>query len=88
VLERFRADSVVTSVPGAIDAKATPEQIEHVATLLPDEWLAASATGSPEQCAARVRQELDYGADCVITHGATPDQLEPVIAAYRAAEAS
>lgn len=86
VLERFRADSVVTSVPGAIDAKATREQIEHVATLLPDEWLAASATGSPEQCASRVRQELEYGADCVITHGATPDQLAPVIAAYRAAE--
>jgi probable F420-dependent oxidoreductase len=88
VLQRFRDDPVVASVAGAIDAKATPEQIDHVSTLLPDEWLAASATGSPEQCAARVRKELEYGADCVITHGATPDELEPVIAAYRAAEGS
>lgn len=84
VLQHFREDSVVTSVAGAIDHKATPEQIEHVATLIPDEWLAASATGSPEQCAARVREEFGYGADCVITHGATPDQLVPVIDAYRA----
>jgi probable F420-dependent oxidoreductase len=86
VLQRFREDAVVTSVAGAIDAKATPEQIEHVATLIPDEWLAAAATGTPEQCAARVREELAYGADCVITHGATPDELAPVIAAYRATE--
>ena len=84
VLQRFREDSVVNSVAGAVDHKATPEQIEHVATLLPDEWLAASATGSPAQCAERVRKELEYGADCVITHGATPDELEPVIEAYRA----
>ncbi|WP_179475650.1 TIGR03857 family LLM class F420-dependent oxidoreductase [Mycolicibacterium vinylchloridicum] len=86
VLARFREDPVVTSVAGAIDAKATAEQIEHIATLIPDEWLGASATGSPTQCAARVRQELEFGADCVITHGATPAELEPVIKAYRAAE--
>jgi probable F420-dependent oxidoreductase len=83
VLQRFREDSIVASVAGAIDHKATPEQIEHVAMLLPDEWLAASATGSPAQCAERVRKELEYGADCVITHGATPDELHPVIEAYR-----
>ncbi len=86
VLQRFREDSVVTSVAGAIDHKATPEQIEHEATLLPDECLAPSATGSPTECAERVRKELEYGADRVITHGATPDELEPVIEAYRAGE--
>ncbi|MDZ7881443.1 MAG: TIGR03857 family LLM class F420-dependent oxidoreductase [Mycobacterium sp.] len=88
VLQRFRDDSVVSSVPGAIDHKATPEQIEHVATLLPDEWLSASATGSPHQCAERLRKEFEYGANCVITHGATPDQLVPVISAYRAIDAT
>ena len=35
VLQRFREDSVVTSIPGGIDHKATPEQIEHIATLIP-----------------------------------------------------
>ena len=53
VLERFRADEVVAGLPGAADAKATPEQLEHIATLIPDEWLEPAATGSPEQCAAR-----------------------------------
>ncbi|MEB3068046.1 TIGR03857 family LLM class F420-dependent oxidoreductase [[Mycobacterium] vasticus] len=83
VLQRFRADSVVTSIPGGIDAKATPAQIEHIATLIPQEWLAPAATGPAERCAQRIRDEFGYGADAVIMHGATPDELEPVVAAYR-----
>lgn len=83
VLQRFRQDPVVTSIPGGIDHKATGEQIEHIATLIPDEWLEPSATGSPEQCVARIRQEFDYGADALIMHGANPDELEPIVTAYR-----
>lgn len=86
VLTRFRADPVVQSVPGGIDHKADAEQIAHIATLIPDEWLAAAATGSPQQCAQRIRAERGYGADAVILHGATPDELEPVLAGYRAAD--
>ncbi|MCG7593797.1 TIGR03857 family LLM class F420-dependent oxidoreductase [Mycobacterium sp. PSTR-4-N] len=84
VLQRFRADAVVQSVAGGIDHKATADQIEHIATLIPDEWLEPAATGSAQQCATRVRAEFDYGADAVIMHGATPDELAPVVAAYRA----
>ncbi|KAA0109344.1 TIGR03857 family LLM class F420-dependent oxidoreductase [Mycolicibacterium sp. P1-5] len=83
VLERFRADSVVQSVGGGIDHKATAEQIEHIATLIPDDWLEPSATGSAQQCVDRIRKEFDYGADAVIMHGATPDELAPVVEAYR-----
>ena len=83
VLQRFRDDPVVQSVGGGIDHKATAEQIEHIATLIPDEWLEPSATGSATQCVDRVRKEFDYGADAVIMHGATPDELEPIIGAYR-----
>ena len=50
VLQRFRDDTVVQSIPGGIDHKATAEQIEHIATLIPDEWLEPSATGSAQQC--------------------------------------
>jgi probable F420-dependent oxidoreductase len=82
-LEHFRADPMISSFMGSIDGHATAEQIEHIATLIPAEWLEAAATGSPEQCAARVRQEFDYGADRVIMHGATPDELAPIVAAYR-----
>jgi probable F420-dependent oxidoreductase len=84
VLQRFRKDPVVTSVPGGIDHKATAEQIEHIATLIPDEWLEPSATGTAQQCVDRIRKEFDYGADAVIMHGATPAELEPIVAAYRA----
>ena len=88
VLERFRADDIVASVPGAIDAIATTVQLEHIATLLPDEWLAPAATGSPQQCAAAVAAQLDLGADGVILHGATPAELTSVVDAYRAATGS
>jgi len=83
VLQRFREDPVVTSIPGGIDHKATPEQIAHIATLLPDEWLEPAATGPASRCAQRIRAEFDYGADAVIMHGATPDELAPVVSAYR-----
>ena len=83
VLQRFRADEVVTSIGGGIDQKATAAQIEHIATLLPDEWLEPAATGTAQQCVDRIRREFDYGADAVILHGATPQELEPVVAAYR-----
>jgi probable F420-dependent oxidoreductase len=83
VLERFRSDSVVSGFLGGIDSSATVAQLEHIATLLPDEWLAASATGSPEQCVVAIRRQLDMGCNGVILHGATPTELEPIIAAYR-----
>jgi len=84
VLTRFRAADAVTSVGGAIDAVATPEQLARVRELLPDEWLAASATGTADDCAQRVLGQFDLGADGVILHGCTPAELEPVVAAYRA----
>ena len=85
VLQRFREAPVVASVGGAIDGKATTAQLEEIAELIPDDWLAPSATGSPEQCATAVRGQLDLGCDAVILHGATPDQLAPVVEAYRRA---
>ncbi len=83
VLERFRADPVVSSFPGAPDAKADTPTLEHVATLLPEEWLEPSATGPPERCAERVLRQFDLGVDGVIMHGATPSELAPVVEAYR-----
>jgi 5,10-methylenetetrahydromethanopterin reductase len=84
VLERFRADPIVGSVPGAIDAKADTATLEHITTLLPDAWLEAAATGSPQRCAERVLRQFELGVDGVIMHGATPTELAPVVDAYRA----
>jgi probable F420-dependent oxidoreductase len=85
VLARFRADSVVGSFRTAIDVDATTEQLEHIATLIPDEWLAPSAAGTAVDCAAAVRGQFTLGADAVILHGASPDELAPVVEAYATA---
>ena len=83
VLARFREDEVVRSVPGAIDGVADTAALEHIATLLPAEWLEPAAYGSADECARRVLRQLDLGVDGVIMHGATPAQLAPVAVAYR-----
>jgi 5,10-methylenetetrahydromethanopterin reductase len=82
-LAAFRADAVVQSVPGAIDAVATVEQLEHIQTLIPEAWLPA-AVGSAASCADRVLDQLAAGADGVILHGSAPAELEPVVQAYAA----
>ncbi len=84
VLERFRADPFVAGFRGAIDNTATTAELEHVATLIPAEWLSAAGLGSPDDCAAAVLRQMDLGADSVIIHGATPQELAPMVEAYRA----
>jgi len=74
--------TVVSGFAGALDDKASTEQLEHVATLIPDEWLAPSATGSPAQCVRAIREQLAIGADGVILHGASPADLAPVVEEY------
>jgi probable F420-dependent oxidoreductase len=82
-LERFRSDELVASFAGGFDQTATTEQLEHVATLIPDEWLAPAATGTPEQCVDAICGQFDLGCDGVILHGATPAELAPIVDAYR-----
>src|ERR1700712_1524551 len=80
---RFRADPVVQSIHGAIDSLATTEQLEHIGSLFPPEWLTSAAIGTPEECAALVANQFKLGVDGVIMHGATPQELAPVVEAYR-----
>jgi len=82
VLKRFREDEFVRTFPGALDAKGTTEDLERVAPLIPAEWLAPSAQGSPEQCVAAIKNQFALGCDGVIMHGATPAELEPIVRAY------
>lgn len=84
VLERFRADPLVGSFQGGIDQLATTEQLEQIAELIPEEWLAPSATGSADQCVDAIEGQLALGCDGVILHGATPDELAPIVETYRA----
>jgi len=84
VLQKFRDDSFVANFKrGALDQLATTEELEHIATLIPEEWLAPAATGTPEQCVAAVRGQFDLGCDGVILHGASPSDLRPIVEEYR-----
>lgn len=83
ILARFRADALVAGFSGrAIDATATVGELEAIAELIPAEWLAAAAVGTPEQCVATIRTQFALGADGVILHGASPRELEPIVEAY------
>jgi 5,10-methylenetetrahydromethanopterin reductase len=84
VLDRFRSDPFVKEFTGAFDARATTGDLEYLSTILPAEWMAAAATGTARQCTESILRQFDLGADSVILHGATPVELEPILAAYRA----
>ena len=85
-LQRFRSDELVSSYSGAFDQVGTTEQLEYLRDkVIPAHWLAASITGSARSCAEQVRDQFGAtGVDSIILHGATPTQLAPVVAEYRA----
>lgn len=84
-LQRFRDDELVQGYPGAFDAIGTVEELRHLRDdVFPAEWLAAAATGTPSECAARIADQFAAGADSVVLHGATPTELKPVLDAWAA----
>ncbi len=54
--------------PGARSTPATTEELGQIAELIPDEWLAASATPKAPSSAAVVAAQFDPGADSVVLH--------------------
>jgi probable F420-dependent oxidoreductase len=84
ILKRFREAPIIAQFKGWVDAKASPSELEQIAELIPAEWLAPSATGTPEQCAQKILGQFDLGVDGVILHGATPQELVPILPAYAA----
>ena len=81
VLERFRASDVVRSMPGGIDQVATLDQLKEIRELIPDEWLPA-ATGTPGECAERFVDQFKAGANGIIVHACTPQELAPILVDY------
>jgi probable F420-dependent oxidoreductase len=83
-LERFRAHPIVQSYGSVmLDGKATVAELETLADVIPAEWLAPAAYGSPEQCAAAVARQRELGADAVILHGVEARDLTKIVSAYR-----
>jgi len=83
ILKEFRANKFVKNFQGALDQKATTEELELVAELIPQQWLAAAAIGSSESCVKAIQHQFDLGCDGVILHGASPTELAPIIECYR-----
>ena len=82
ILEEFRNNSMISSMPGGIDSVASLDQLEKISALIPDEWLTA-ACGTAADCAQAWKQQLANGADGVVIHGSTPTEFAPVVEAYR-----
>jgi probable F420-dependent oxidoreductase len=81
-LKQLRDHPQVSGVKGAADFKRTRDQLTGAATVLPAEWLdSATAVGTPDECVARFREYFAAGADELVLHGSTPDQLPAVISA-------
>jgi probable F420-dependent oxidoreductase len=80
-LEKFRKSESVRAIPGAIDSLATLEQLRAIRELIPAAWLPAAA-GSPEQCARRIADQFEAGADGVILHASLPHEAAPALEAW------
>jgi len=80
-LASFRSHAIVRGMPGAIDAIASLDQLREIRELMLEEWLPA-AIGSPTQCAQRIADQLDAGADGVILHASLPHEAAPAVEAY------
>lgn len=83
VLKKFRQDPFVAGFQGAIDQKATTQELELVAELIPEQWLAPAATGSTKQCVSAILNQFELGADSIILHGASPAEIAPIVEEYR-----
>jgi 5,10-methylenetetrahydromethanopterin reductase len=81
VLERFRKHDLVSQRAGSIDSTATLDELREIEKLIPPDWLPA-ATGNAARCAERIADQFRAGADGVILHASTPDELAPVLEAY------
>jgi alkanesulfonate monooxygenase SsuD/methylene tetrahydromethanopterin reductase-like flavin-dependent oxidoreductase (luciferase family) len=86
VWERIKQSELFTdaATAGPIDASASFETLQRIAELIPAEWLDSVAKGSPKECAKTIARQYDLGTHSVIMHGASPQELEPVVQAYRA----
>jgi probable F420-dependent oxidoreductase len=81
-LDDLRSHPQLTGIRGAADSVRTRDQLTEAADALPREWLtSASAVGSPQECARRLDDFIRAGADELVLHGSTPDQLGDVVRA-------
>ncbi len=83
VLAELRAHPALKALHeagGLADQAFTLQQLGEVAKVLPESWLATGAAlGTNSECAARLRDYLDAGADEIVLHGNAPLAMEGLI---------
>ncbi|WP_330256234.1 TIGR03857 family LLM class F420-dependent oxidoreductase [Nocardia sp. NBC_00565] len=81
-LADIRDHPLLAGVRGAADSVLERDQLVEVARVLPEQWVrGAAALGTPSECWAMFERYRDSGADELVLHGSTPDQLEDVVGA-------
>jgi probable F420-dependent oxidoreductase len=78
-LAALRAHPHLAGLRGAADSVRTREELTEVAESVPVDWIrSASAVGSAADCRRTFDRYRDAGADELVLHGSTPDQLGPL----------
>ena len=75
-LTRLRSHPRLAGVKGSADSVLTREQLVDVVSALPAQWIGeAAAVGSARACFDVFECYREAGADEIVLHGSTPDQL-------------
>jgi len=85
-LARYRSNPTLSAL-GELQADKALSRAElvEVSHSLPGDWLSSSsATGTAAQCAARLAEYLDAGADELVLHGTTAEHLSSLVASFAA----
>lgn len=84
-LQRLRSHPLLAGIRGAADSVLTREELVEVASVLPSEWISeAAAVGSAGNCHEVFERYREAGADELVLHGSTPDQLGPLFPTTKA----
>ena len=90
VLDKIRNHPQMLSMKGVnADQAFTREQLVEVSRVLPQSWIdEGAAVGTAAQCAAKLCQFLDAGADEILLHGSAPKDMGPLTVELRKCLAS
>jgi 5,10-methylenetetrahydromethanopterin reductase len=83
-LARYRSHPTLLELNGRQADKALGREVlVELSRTMPEGWLSSScAAGSSKDCAIRLDEYLDAGADEIILHGSTAEHLEPLVDAF------
>lgn len=80
-LLQLRSHPLLTGIRGSADSVLTREQLVEVSSTLPAAWTGeAAAIGSTRSCHEAFERYRDAGADELVLHGSTPDQMGALFA--------